>query len=81
MSAAKVRLVLRQSLQLLCDLLLGVAIANVLIIGYCSVLNWHRGGSPDPRCAAGIKGYVEVHNLDFKPARISCMYEPQVGAP
>ena len=79
MSAAKV---LRQCLQQLPAVLLGVAIANVLIIAYCCVFNWHHGGSADPRCAASlIKGYVEVHNLDFKPARISCMYEPQVGAP
>ena len=73
----KTRLVLRQILQLLLAVLLGVGVAHALIIAYV----WQQGGSADPRCATGWNGYVEVHNLDYHPPRIRCEYRPQVGAP
>lgn len=85
MSAAggmlKVRLVLRQSLQLLCAVAVGVVIGYILIIGYLCALSGYHGGSADPRCAAGNwTGYVEVHQLNHpEPERVTCVYRPDAG--
>jgi hypothetical protein len=76
----KTRPVRRRILELFLAVVLGVGVAHVLIIGYCCATNWYHGGSADPRCAASLmRGYAEVHELDFHPPRVSCRYEPQVG--
>jgi hypothetical protein len=70
---------MKEFLGLLAYVIVATAIGALLAVGLRSAIAWHHGGSPDPRCVYGWRGYVEVHVLD-SPDRVSCQYRPDVGA-
>lgn len=61
-------------------ILAGLAVGTLLGVATHCAYAWYQGGSPDPRCVYGLRGYVEVHVLDSRE-RVSCEYRPEVGAP
>jgi len=42
-------------------------------------ITWVHGGSADPRCVYGWKGYAEIHKLNYPHGeRVSCEYRPDL---
>lgn len=61
--------------------LIGAVLGYVLVVGYRCVESWSLGGTPDPRCVYGLKGYYEVHRLGKTREldRVTCEYRQEVG--
>jgi hypothetical protein len=61
-------------------ILSGLAIGALLMVaGLCVYAKYH-GGSADPRCVFGLRGYVEVRMLENAPVQdqVFCRYRPDV---
>jgi len=73
------RVLMRRSLQFVAVILAGFAMGFLLVSAYRCGSNWIQGGSADPRCVYGWKGYAEIHQLDFPHGdRVSCEYRPEL---
>jgi hypothetical protein len=69
-------------LRLIPALIAGGVIGFLLAMAYRCAESWYDGGSPDPRCVYGWRGYVEVHMLEEpKQDRVFCRYRPELGTP
>jgi hypothetical protein len=68
-------------LRLLTVLLEGIAAAYGALLLWHIGLTWYHGGSADPRCVFGWKGYIEVHSYGPTSERVSCQYRPELTKP
>jgi hypothetical protein len=57
-------------------ILSGLAVgAFLMVAGLCAYAKYH-GGSADPRCVLGLRGYVEVRMLGKTPAQDQVFCRP-----
>lgn len=65
-------------LKLLFDFLQTFAAAYGVLLLYHCASSWYHGGTPDPRCVMGWRGYIEAHYYEHQGERISCDYRPDI---
>jgi len=64
-------------LRLVLIVLQSVAIAYGAILLSACIWNWYHGGTPDPRCVLGWRGYIEHHHYDAHGESVTCEYRPE----
>jgi len=70
---------MRRSIRHVPAILVGFTIGVVGSVACRCAITWVHGGSADPRCVYGWKGYAEIHKLDFPHGdRVSCEYRPEL---
>lgn len=70
---------MRRSIRYAPAILAGFALGSLGASVCRCAITWVHGGSADPRCVYGWKGYVEIHKLDFPHGeRVVCEYRPDL---